>query len=46
MVFDTLATATGVREQMTKKKNLISWVVYRMTVHGKDSGMNAVCEQS
>jgi len=21
------------------------WVVYRMTIHGKPSGMNAVCEQ-
>ena len=21
------------------------WVVYRMTIHGKASGMNAVCEQ-
>ena len=31
---------------MMKKTNLVSWVVYRMTVHGKDSGMNAVCEQS
>ena len=31
---------------MMKKTNLESWVVYRMTVHGKESGMNAVCEQS
>ena len=31
---------------MMKKTNLASWVVYRMTVHGKESGMNAVCEQS
>lgn len=23
-----------------------SWVVYLMTVHGKPSGMNAVCEQT
>jgi hypothetical protein len=23
-----------------------SWVVYRMTLHGKATGMNAVCEQS
>lgn len=23
-----------------------SWVVYLMTMHGKQSGMNAVCEQS
>jgi hypothetical protein len=22
------------------------WVVYRMTIHGKPSGMNAVCEQA
>jgi hypothetical protein len=22
------------------------WVVYRMTIHGKKSGMSAVCEQS
>jgi hypothetical protein len=31
---------------MTKQKKAVSWVVYRMTVHGKDSGRNAVCEQS
>jgi hypothetical protein len=23
----------------------MSWVVYRMTIHGKATGMNAVCEQ-
>ena len=23
-----------------------SWVVYRMTLHGKPGGLNAVCEQS
>ena len=23
----------------------ITWVVYLMTIHGKTSGMNAVCEQ-
>jgi hypothetical protein len=22
------------------------WVVYQMTIHGKPSGMNAVCQQS
>jgi hypothetical protein len=27
----------------TEKSTL--WVVYRMTVHGKKSGINAVCEQ-
>lgn len=29
---------------MTTEK-LVSWVVYRMTLHGKQSGMSAVCEQ-
>ena len=29
-----------------KKEQRVSWVVYRMTIHGKESGMNAVCEQS
>jgi hypothetical protein len=24
----------------------ISWVIYLMTIHGKTSGKNAVCEQS
>jgi hypothetical protein len=30
---------------MRKIEEVVSWVVYRMTVHGKPSGMNAVCEQ-
>lgn len=29
--------------RMTEKS--VSWVVYRMTIHGKPSAMNAVCEQ-
>jgi hypothetical protein len=29
-----------------KNEKCVSWVVYRMTIHGKESGMNAVCEQS
>jgi hypothetical protein len=29
---------------MSTKKSTF-WVVYRMTVHGKKSGVNAVCEQ-
>jgi hypothetical protein len=29
----------------TNEKSLL-WVVYRMTIHGKPSGMNAVCQQS
>lgn len=29
-----------------KKEQRVSWVVYRMTIHGKESEMNAVCEQS
>jgi hypothetical protein len=31
---------------MRKTKTVESWVVYRMTIHGKAEGMNAVCEQS
>ena len=29
-----------------RKTESESWVVYRMTLHGKPLGMNAVCEQS
>jgi hypothetical protein len=28
-----------------RKTEGVSWVVYLMTVHGRPSGMNAVCEQ-
>jgi hypothetical protein len=31
---------------MSKTEKSRSWVVYRMTIHGKPGGMNAVCEQS
>jgi hypothetical protein len=31
---------------MRKPEKSILWVVYRMTIHGKPSGMDAVCEQS
>jgi hypothetical protein len=30
---------------MREIEKVISWVVYRMTIHNKPSGMNAVCEQ-
>ena len=30
---------------MRKTEKTESWVVYLMTIHGKPSGMNAVCEQ-
>jgi hypothetical protein len=30
---------------MRKVEEVVSWVVYRMTLHGKPDGMNAVCEQ-
>ena len=30
---------------MTNSEKSLSWVVYRMTIHGKPSGMNAVCGQ-
>ena len=31
---------------MRKIEKIMSWVVYRMTIHGKPTRMNAVCEQS
>jgi len=31
---------------MRKTEKPLSWVVYRMTVRGKTSGMGTVCEQS
>jgi hypothetical protein len=31
---------------MSKTETVESWVVYRMTVHNKPTGMNAVCEQA
>jgi len=31
---------------MREIEKVVSWVVYRMTIHGKPNGMNAVCEQS
>jgi hypothetical protein len=30
---------------MNKTMNSLMWVVYRITIHGKASGMKAVCEQ-
>src|SRR5437762_5640447 len=30
---------------MKKTGESMMWVIYRMTIHGKASGMNAVCEQ-
>ncbi len=27
-------------------EKVVSWVVYHMTIHGKPTGRNAVCEQS
>jgi hypothetical protein len=30
---------------MRKSEENVVWVVYRMTIHGKQSQMNAVCEQ-
>jgi hypothetical protein len=31
---------------MKKTEEVLAWVVYRMTIHGKPGGLNAVCEQS
>ena len=30
---------------MRKTEEVVSWVVYQMTIHGKPSGMSAVCAQ-
>jgi hypothetical protein len=30
---------------MKKAEVAVTWVVYRMTIHGKKAGVNAVCEQ-
>jgi hypothetical protein len=49
IVFEALSKTTISRVepgvQMKKTDKCMSWVVYRMTIHGKVSGMNAVCEQ-
>src|ERR1700758_367858 len=37
---------TRAEGRMKKAEKVVSWVVYLMTVHGKPSGMNAVCEAS
>jgi hypothetical protein len=31
---------------MRKNEKSMLWVVYQMTIHGKPSGIDAVCEQS
>jgi hypothetical protein len=31
---------------MRRTEKPVSWVVYRMTIHGKSSGMSAVCDQA
>ncbi len=31
---------------MAGTSEVISWVVYKMTLHGKPVGVNAVCEQA
>ena len=30
---------------MRKTKAVVSWVVYKMALQGREAGMNAVCEQ-
>ena len=34
------------KQLMTKKRAVLCWVVYEKTIHGKASGIHAVCEQS
>ena len=31
---------------MLSTSKVVSWVVYKMTLHGKQAGVNAVCEQA
>jgi hypothetical protein len=31
---------------MPSTSKVVSWVVYKMTLHGKQVGVNAVCEQA
>ncbi|MBI1916434.1 MAG: hypothetical protein HYS12_17125 [Planctomycetes bacterium] len=31
---------------MSETEKVVTWVVYRMTLHGKPVGVHAVCEQS
>ena len=35
----------GGEVRMSMPEKAVTWVVYRMSVHGKGSGANAVCEQ-
>jgi hypothetical protein len=30
---------------MPKPEKVVAWVVYRMTLHGRPTGVNAVCQQ-
>ena len=30
---------------MPQQETFVSWVVYKMTLHGKAEGQNAICEQ-
>jgi hypothetical protein len=37
---------SGREERMSETQKTQSWVVYRMTIHGRVPGVNAVCEQA
>lgn len=39
------AVHAGARGLMSKTEKVVSWVVYRMTIHGKPNRVNAVCKQ-
>ena len=39
------AISYGGEGLMRKTEECMMWVVYRMTIHGKPSGLGAVCEQ-
>jgi hypothetical protein len=35
----------GKEDTMSTPEKVVAWVVFRMTLHGKRTGVNAVCEQ-
>ena len=46
MLSNGLATAKTQQVGLMSTQKTESWVVYKMTIHKKPEGMNAVCEQS
>lgn len=45
ILFYSTEKATGGEGPMRRTEEVVSWVVYKMTIRGNPDGMNAVCEQ-